>query len=273
MGHRRMLGRTSGNGFRFLHDEISGGLFGYSHLKVKSSYAGPAVRVGTTDFNFAANITPLSSIQSAFPTTQDVIYYDQVNGNDAATKSSIGPWNGTDYVSEILNCSTPSISIDLNAPKTYLVVYDASAINSGICTISNSPSIFESLVFAGTTGIWARKKNGSPQSTRQWNFAASSDRLGLHLLIFTDDGSLDASGWQLYFDDPVTAKTVSVTQPQAVTNATLTSNIGLKNWAVNSVTFTGYLHEFHCWNKQLSLAERTAAKDILRQYSPYLAIP
>lgn len=255
-----------GGGFRYMHDEISGGVFAYSHLKVKSSYSGSAVRVNLTDYDFISGLTPLSTIQSDEPTRQDVIYYEQINGFDASTNPITGAWDGTDYCEEVCTASgLAGFSLDLNQAKTIIIVAnlltDGAGTTQGLVNMGNSTTLAQTFVYAGSNNLFLRKLNGG-NATSQY---AGVRNTGTHLYVWSDNGSLDTSGDSLYYDDMVTPR-AKASSSGSISNATMSSAIEMMKWSGNNTNIDGYVLEYHCFNKVLSQSERETAKEILEQY-------
>jgi hypothetical protein len=266
--YARMM-RRRGSEFRYIHDEISGGVFAFSHLKCKAAYAGDAVTVGTTNYPFVSNLAPISTIRTDFPTLSGVVLYDQINGYDKpfATNTWAG---GRDYVSSRQIFKPSGFSIGLSDPKTIIAVFDIDATNNaGFKSLYNSSTIFQSVWSFGTGSneLAMRKKNGTPQTTKRWDTGALS---GWMMVAITDDGSLDGSGWEMYFNDMSTPVSVISTAVQAVTNNSL-DGIGFKDFQINANSATGIQGEYHLFDRVLSTSELQAFKTALLQYPEYAA--
>jgi hypothetical protein len=254
-----------GGGFRYLHDEISGGLFAYSHLKNRAAYSGECVNVAATDYGFTDNLVPLSTIQTDYPSTAPVTLYDQVGANNITGLGN--GWDGTDYTPDSLkNSSVIGYSAAFSDPRTTIVVIDMSTAGTGttqgIIDIYNSSNTYYTILYSTSNNLFLRKRNGA-NSNKQYSGLRNT---GLHLLIWTDNGSLDSTGTELYYDDMVTAKTAASTSG-TTPDATLTGNIALMQCLGGNVAkIDGYVKEYHQFNKVLSQSEREAAKEILEQY-------
>jgi hypothetical protein len=251
------------SGFRYLHDEISGGIIGVSHLKVKSAYAGNSITVDSVDYGYVSNVVPLSDIQTANPTDATIEWYDAVNSYDISSVNGFS--GGVDFQSASGDTGAAGFSINLTDAKciVWVVRMDSagSGLTQGIWTISNSTTIHQTTVFAGSNNLFLRKRNGT-NATSQFSGVRST---GVHLYMWNDDGSVNASGDTLYYDDMTTAVTLT-SASGTTTNAALTSSIGLHQWGSNTTAIDGSILDYHVFDHELTLSERETVKEILEQY-------
>lgn len=261
--------KSADDGFRYLHDEISGGLFAYSHLQNKAVFAGDALEItgaGGNAYSFVDGLTPLATIQGDYPSSQDILWPDQIGSNDL-TPASSGGWNGTDYsFNGLRKTSASGYSLTFSNPHTTLVVIDMTSAGlgttQGIIDIYTSSNTYYTMVYAGSDDLLLRKRNGS-NSTRSFSGVRNT---GVHILIWEDNGSLNSTGTQLYYDDMATARAVAATSG-ITPDATITANIAMMQClGGNAARITGCVKEFHQWSGVLNQTQRETAKEILEQY-------
>src|SRR6056297_2890044 len=94
MQYVRMMRRRNQSNFRFLHDEISGGLIALSKLRVKSTYTGDVTGFDGDSFGFLNDVLDEAAIAAALGSdfSSDFIK-DQLN-NDNFTGG--GNWDNSE---------------------------------------------------------------------------------------------------------------------------------------------------------------------------------
>lgn len=273
---RRMLGRTSGgaSGFRFLHDEISGGVSAYSHLKSSAAYSGSVVSIGTnsTDYGFLDNIVDISQIIADYPANASFYrYYDQLGSNNIEKPTGfLNGWN-------INNGDTFFKSSQFNGAMNVIPTGGLAAIGSGAFTIMVvfiTPSAFTQEYIFETDSNTSFRLYYLNASRFIWRFGTFGgdmiewDNIPLdftpskrQLLCFTYDGSETAGGMKCYQNDMTTEISGgSKNSSGSFSNfAFMTSNLDLG-------TSKGVVEDLHFFNKVLNQSDREKAKEILEQY-------
>lgn len=277
----QMRRRTVAPTFRYLHDEISGGVFAYSHLKTLASYSGHAVNIGTnpnqTDYGFVDNIVDLAQVDLDFGSDQATnTLYDQFGLNDITGGNLNSKWNKTDneYVQMLFpvdfSNKTPAGTLATLAPDdpfTVITVQKHTAVSyntqEAIFNASGSSSQIRWMYQGGAVGMLVN--SGSSAS----GYAAGFNDNNIHLTVGTYDGSQSFGGISVYVDDMATdAVSTNPNTGTPGTNPMFSNEFQIGSF-VNQTTnthFQGFIYETHIFNKVLSQAERETAKEILEQY-------
>ena len=266
----------SAGGFRFLHDEISGGLFAYSHLKTIEAYAGDSIRVGATDYGFVDNIIDLASINAdnAVDTGVNRIN-DQFTINDMPNGSGFYDKSENELI-QMTSSTGNSISGSSGDLSTH----------TGACTIitvsKHTAATFKSneWLFSGNNNNGFRfyyvngsrflfRVGGNFSNLNADNVAVTFDN-NIHMLCGVYDGSETSSGMNVYEDDMSTA--LGASKSGSYTNTTMWNgrvSVGFGG-STGGTNFQGLIYETHIFNKALSETERETAKTILEQYYTFI---
>jgi hypothetical protein len=276
---RRLLGRTSGGGgFRYLHDEISGGVHAWGKIKSKSSYVGNSFELDNTDdYGFVDDIADLDSMLVDFPTgvTGVSIWYEQLNGDDLGTVSvstQAGKFDSSNVDlclyslssgdGNILSGATSSLT-DSDA-RTVIVVLKRITAPSSTAQVpyySYSNAATNRLAIQMNNSYTYVRLNGGGGETR-FSVGAVSD-LNTNLFVIDYDGSGLLAGFNFYIND------MSTSLPKSLTAETVVlQDVPMDDYNIGctaGLEFEGYVYEVHEFNKVLSESERNLAKEILEQ--------
>jgi hypothetical protein len=267
-----MLGRTSGSGFRFLHDEISGGLFAVSHLKTLAAYAGDCVNVNSIDYGFLNNIVDMAAIDAANMVDRNASpYYDQFGLNDIFSAISNPFYDKSE--NEFPNCFNST--------------YRETTVAGALASLQSNDPFTAIQVVKHNTGTYATQEwMLSFESTSQMRLMWQSNSLrllvnggtsliydvsglnnaNLKMIVADYDGSLTSAGLTLYQNDMITPLSGSASGSGGAASAFFGA-LGVSGRANNAVgRYNGFIYETHIFDKVLSQAERETAKAILQQY-------
>jgi hypothetical protein len=260
------------SGFRYLHDEISGGLFGVSHLKCRTTYTGDSVEVDSVDYGFVSGVVDLSSIDAANAAdASSETYYDQVGSNDM-----------------LFAAASPFYDKSENEfPNTAAAAYRPLTVTGSLGSLTTSDAFTSIHVIKHNTGTYATQEwfmsfEGTTTNRFMWQGGAlrflisggsnlivdvtGQNNSNLKLLVCTYDGSLNSTGMEIYQDDMVTP----LSGTKSGSGGSSTSYFGsmsLSGRASNLLgRYNGFIYETHIFNKVLSETERETAKEILEQY-------
>ncbi len=286
-GARRMLGKgNQGGGFLFIQQEIGGLVGGWSHLKTDSAYAGDCVNIGNspneTDFGFAAsNIVDLAAVDAAFGSNQNVnTWYDQIGSNNLISGASpsqyvktINEFSEFDGSTGIINTSTSGSLDSLSGAATFVTVCKHTAATFKANEFLISGGLKNRLRFYYVSGSRFLFRIGSSPRLDCDNVAVTFDN-NIHLIVRTYDGSEDANGMNVYEDDMTTALSASKSETGTYTNQeyfpSASGGIRVGYGGSTNEDYQGLIYETLVFNKELSLAERTALKTILQQNPEYV---
>jgi hypothetical protein len=267
------------SGFRYLHDEISGGLFAYSHLKTLAAYSGSCVNIQVaagptpTDYGFVGNVLDLAQINTdnSVDATVNTIYdqfgiNDFNNGSGAYDKSENELMQCDGLSGKFIAATTGDLSTHTGACTIITVSkHTAASFKSNEYLYSgNSISGFRFVYINGSTFLL--RVGVSPRLDCN-NVAVTFDN-NIHMLVGTYDGSETAAGLKVYEDDMTTALSSSNSETGTYTNDVMFNNrnsIGYGG-STTGTNFQGLIYETHIFNKELSETERQTAKTILEQY-------
>jgi hypothetical protein len=265
------------SGFRYLHDEISGGLFAYSHLKTLAAYSGSSINIQVvttpTDYGFINNIMDLAQINTdnSVDATVNTIYdqfeiNDFDNGSGVYDKSENELMQSDGLSGKFISGSTGNLSTHTGACTIITVSkHTAASFKSNEYLYSgNSISGFRFVYTNGSTFLL--RVGASPRLDCN-NVAVTFDN-NIHMLVGTYDGSETAAGLKVYEDDMTTALSSSNSETGTYTNDVMFNNrnsIGYGG-STSGTDFQGLIYETHIFNKELSETERETAKEILEQY-------
>jgi hypothetical protein len=275
-------GQGGGGGFRYLHDEISGGIFAASHIKTLSSYSGSCVNIGDspneTDYGFSNNIVDLSQVDSDFGTNQDVnTFYDQFEVNDVSGGStqwvkSVNEFADAENNLGILNGATSGDLSSHTGATTVITVtrFNTTTFSNGFSWGVSSNSAINFAMFYVSGLFVVRLASASTANRLDSRYTVGSgftNDTDLHLSIITYDGSETIGGVKLYRDNMVTA----VTKSAEITSGTYVNTPFFPAIRMGYVGGTnsylpGFIYETHVFNKELNQTERETVKEILEQY-------
>lgn len=254
----------SGGDFRYLHDEISGGLIAISHLKTLESYSGDALILntgGSADaYGFVDNFVDLASAQTDYPAAKTATVFDQIN-NQESSPGLNNAWNGSDFLSGYKRI-TGAPSITFSDPKTIVYVVSLSTLSGaqGLGGLLTGEFVYQNIYLVDST-LFIRKRNGGSSYIKSYTGIVT----GLQIIVWTDDGSLSVGGQDVYINDMVTSVTAA-SSTGSVPNQTLTVNDIGRLVQSGGPQIQGLLLDYHVFNKVLSESERNTLKSILEQY-------
>jgi hypothetical protein len=262
------------SGWRYLHDELSGGFFAGGHMQYKSTYnceniialTDPAdysatATTPTTGYPLTNAIIDLAQISTDFPTSTRMRLFNQLNYSQFLERSgNIGPgWNGTDFVAKGGQVGSLSSRSQFD-PFTFALVIDG---------MNNSDNVYIIQASSGNP----RLQNLNATTTRFWigtsftdyvgkNYATSLFKnSGLKLLVATWDGSGTAGGADVYINDMTTALSGTNASAGTFTNTAYNAIQVQNNQNVNTLT-----KEIHFWDYAMDATDRGTLKTILEQY-------
>lgn len=280
---RRMLGRTSGGSdFRYLHDEISGGVIACSHLKCKSDYTGDCVILdegsgGELALGFINNI-----VESYDATQQQTVKWcNQLNsltslGSAGAINKGYDP--ALDDFSTINLELIPSTKVlddfqnTSDSFTTIHVIENFSGAGRYLGLFGSQAPGRDSLFYRGMNTedlrLWSRTGINNRTVEIYWNGGWLWGLGTTKIICCTYDGSRIQEGFEVYRNDMINplAKVVSRDQELADVawgqNITGNWNLGNNSQSPNQALFK----EAHFFPRVLSQSERETAKEILEQY-------
>jgi hypothetical protein len=266
--YARMM-RRRGSGFRFLHDEISGGVAAYSQMITRAAYTGDAVEIGTTgnevNYGFSPFLVDKAAIASAWPSSTALrTWYDQIGAND--TGSTTGGWDGSDFVlmpnSGNFRKQNPTGALATigNGAFTLVAVCKANDFTNEFVFRGNAANTLRAYWISSTRFLFRLGNN--PRIDFD-NIPVSFDNQQ-HLMVFTYDGSALSSGLQVYEDDminPISGGTRASVGTYA--------NTPIFSSEFDLGIFLGLKNDVHVFDKVLSQSERVTLKEILLQNPTY----
>jgi hypothetical protein len=272
MANTGFFKRQGGGGFRYLHDEISGGVMALSHLKCLEAYAGDCANVNSIDYGFNGdNFFDNPLLSGTAGTGADVAaIYDQTENINAGPNGNSYNYDNQDWAYNGIRRNTSNLSSSDDI-FTFVAVY-----NPLLSTRSqrNETRVLGTSVGAGQQGltIWYETNGDIVIRLRDaiivntiitYSGVLSGD--DIYLIAVDYDGLGLNTSFNLYVNDMIT--------PLTPTSATGAPKSVFTQAGTNYPFFNGdqdgtegAMFDAHYWNKVLSQAERETAKEILEQY-------
>lgn len=284
-------------GYRYLFDEISGGVGGYCLAKLREAYAGYAVKVrrssdnATTDVSFDANnmVSGTSAVSAGgdlatwqgaanlFVDTQ----YDQSGGGWDVTApsnatqpqlvTSSSPYylsySTTQYMDEGTNSNSPPFNFAHTDPFS-IIVSLATAGNNIICAREGASGQFQGWNVRILGGVF-RTQLVANISGNYLDVSGSTtvNDSTVRFLTMTYDGSSDASGISLYVNGSSETPTVNnnalISAPNYTNTTFKTNGRGNSGSIASGLSKTN--SDIFIFDKELSPAEVLTAYEIWTQ--------
>jgi hypothetical protein len=268
---RMMRRRQVGPIFRYLHDEISGGVMSLSHLKTKVAYTGFCGRVDGIDYGFNSNKFFDNPLLTGTPGTGvSATLFDQTG------LSSLISWGNTyNYDNQDLAYNAMSRGAS-NIPSsdqawTFIAVYNPMLSTR---TQRNETRVLNNSVGAGIKGltVWYETDGSivirlrdavAPNIEITYTSAISGDVI--YMIAVDYDGLRTTTSFNLYVNNMNTALT-----PSSIVGATKAvfteSGINYPFFNGNQNGIQGAMFDAHYWDRVIDSTERNTAKTILEQY-------
>lgn len=266
------MGRGGASGFRFLHDELSGGLAAYSGLVTKASYTGNALRSRNpldVDFPYLNNTIDYAAINAASVVNWKN-WFDQIGSNNIQDGGGFG-------ASYTVNTQALRGSLSLASPNGAISTHTY-ASGWTVVFVMDVESLFNAFSYLYQLDGTGASTLMYYQSTTEFRVQIAGTRhqylslnnTGLKLYMATYNGSGNITGVSLYYNDVVSAQVPSLTVGTTITGTWNLSNTRMSMGAASNgagpIGQEGWAKEFHIFNHALNLSERETLKEILEQY-------
>lgn len=265
--------RQAQNNFRYLFENVSGIVTGWSQIKLRRDYTGACANIGTNDYGFVDGIVPMSLILSDFPLGTGMnSLYDQISFNDLITTNPAHTFDSSienfDLITEgssirVINPSNLD-NISSQNPATIYFILQKTISASGVMFAMNETSTLRfDMQFQGNGNLLLRMNNVTVSYGTSFNTNVENN-----LWCVTYDGSQSTDGLKLYRNDMINEVSFTTrTSPATVITPSVFNQVyalGISTAGNNCVL--GLHTSMIVCETQHTQTERETTKEILEQY-------
>lgn len=270
--------KSADDGFRYLHDEISGGVEAFSKLKSKELYTGSCVTIPSsgTDYGFVNNIVDFAEIDATQASNNTYLWYNQLDISQtitsATTEGYLKASNNFSFIGEFQN-NAISYLTDFSRPFTAYIVFErlsapANFIRHYTFQDSSPVSLYNILEQLNTGVFRTRMTDAFTGGSRVVIVATNTSFTSLkqYIVCVTYNGNLTNSGINIYVDDLVTAQSLTNVSVGTLGSGPNGLNQRFTNYNNSEISTEIRLDELHLFDSVHNQTQRETAKEILEQH-------